>query len=203
MTVPTGYRENKIHGKTEVEWAWEFHKNCDQLLHQRLAFFTAAQAMTLAAFMVLTNARFQLGVTPDRIWFIEAGRYTLNIFGFMLSVFTWIVTYPMVIRLDYLNETILDIKIPIYQKYHYAALETFRIPGWSIIDPILARLGFSPQDREPRRFYRNIIPKILPTVEMLMWAILFWLLVWADVTVGSVSQSATCPQVGPSAHASP
>jgi hypothetical protein len=28
-------------------WVWEIHKNCDQLLHQRLASFTAAQAMTL------------------------------------------------------------------------------------------------------------------------------------------------------------
>jgi hypothetical protein len=77
----------KLHGKTEVEWAWEIHKNCDQLLHQRLASFTAAQAMTLAAFMVLTVARFQPNIPADRIIFVEAGRYVINLFGLILSVF--------------------------------------------------------------------------------------------------------------------
>ena len=39
-------------------WVWEIHKNCDALLHQRLAAFTAAQSMALVSFTALTVARF-------------------------------------------------------------------------------------------------------------------------------------------------
>ena len=49
----------------KLAWVWEIHKNCDGLLHQRLQSFTAAQAMTLAAFTLLTIARFNATNMPD------------------------------------------------------------------------------------------------------------------------------------------
>lgn len=172
--------EPKVHGKSEVEWAWEFHKNCDQLLHQRLASFTAAQAMTLAAFMVLTNARFQPGL-DERVVFIEFGRYLIDFFGLALSGFTWMVTYPMVKRLDYLNENILFEEIPMYKTYHQKALEDFKIPGWRWIDRALVRFGAPEHERTPRRFYRNIIPRYLPISEMALWSMLGGLMLLADI----------------------
>ncbi len=183
----------RFHGKTEVEWAWEFHKNCDQLLHQRLASFTAAQSMTLAAFMVLTNARFQPNIPADRLIFIELGRYTIDLFGLLMSIFTWIVTSPMVMRLDYLNKYVLANEIPVYNDYLYKSLDAFTIPGWQLVDRVLKWLGRSPEEREPRRFYRMIIPRILPIVELGLWIILFLLMVFADVFAGAPSASAPPP----------
>ncbi len=189
----------KIHGKTEVEWAWEIHKNCDQLLHQRLAFFTAAQAMTLAAFMVLTNARFQLGIPPDRVHWIEAARYTLNLFGVTLSIFTWMVTKPMVMRLDYLNKTILTPSIAIYNGYLNDALASFTIPCWSWIDWGLMQAGVPAEERTPRKFYRNIIPSTLPKVELGFWLVLLGLLIGADLVTRSAPAVSAVPPNLPAA----
>jgi hypothetical protein len=149
-------------GKTEIEWAWEFHKNCDQLLHQRLASFTLAQSMTLAAFTLLTVARFQGALDPNRVHYVEAGRYLIALFGLLMAVFGWLVTYPMLERLDYLNNKYLTEEIPVYKAYLVTALEGARLP-WS-------------KRQFPFNFYRRIIPIWLPAAECMFWILLIGLM---------------------------
>jgi hypothetical protein len=62
--------------KDQRSWIWEIHKNCDQLIHQRLASFTAAQAMTLASFSVLTVARFNAAtnIAQGRLCLLDIAR---------------------------------------------------------------------------------------------------------------------------------
>src|SRR2546423_13368887 len=70
-------------------WIWEIHKQCDQLLHQRLASFTAAQAMTLAAFTLLTVARFNADpqkIDLTRINLLDRSRFIVIGFGVFLAV---------------------------------------------------------------------------------------------------------------------
>jgi hypothetical protein len=147
--------ERKQGGKTELEWAWEIHKNCDHLLHQRLAAFTAAQAMTLAAFTLLTVARFN--VDPDkipiaRINLLEAARVLVLLLGLATALLGMFVAKPMFRRLEYLNDNFLY-KIPVYHAYREAAVG--------------ARL----------RWYKNIIPVHLPAIEIGFWVLLLMLLV--------------------------
>jgi|SRR5208283_1627642 len=92
--------------KEQRSWIWEIHKNCDQLLHQRLASFTAAQAMTLASFTVLTVARFQADpckIDPFRIRLLDISRIGVATFGLFLAFAGWLVTYPMLKRLRFLS----------------------------------------------------------------------------------------------------
>jgi hypothetical protein len=148
--------------KTEIEWIWEFHKNCDQLLHQRLASFTLAQSMTLAAFTLLTVARFQGQVDPCRIPYVEAARYLVAIFGLLMAVFGWLVTYPMLKRLEHLNKKYLTEKIPVYKEYLDTVLESTKFPwtGWKF----------------PFKFYKDVIPIWLPAVEFGFWILLISLM---------------------------
>jgi hypothetical protein len=105
--------------KDERKWVWEVHKNCDQLLHQRLASFTAAQAMTLASFSVLTVARFNAaaGMPEGRLELLDKARVGIAFFGLFLAFVGWLVTYPMFKRLNYLNHSFL-FRDKTYQEYH-------------------------------------------------------------------------------------
>jgi hypothetical protein len=139
--------------RTELEWAWEIHKNCDQLLHQRLAAFITAQAMTVAGFMTLTIARFQPGLSVERALWIDGGRYALIIFGFVLALAAMAVSWPMYRRLQFLNNQYMR-KLEVFDQY---------------LNHINGPIRYA--------WYRLIIPFWLPLVEMIFWAILF-LLVW-------------------------
>jgi hypothetical protein len=161
-------------GKTEIEWVWEFHKNCDQLLHQRLASFTLAQSMMLAAFTLLTVARFGSGLDPCRAGYVEAGRYLIALFGLLMAGFGWLVTYPMLKRLDYLNDNYLKKEIPAYAVYVDTALDQINL--WWIKGRSLVRL------------YKGVIPKWLPAAEAIFWLCLITLMTTAIFT-----NPAKCP----------
>jgi hypothetical protein len=106
--------------KEQRNWIWEIHKNCDQLMHQRLASFMAAQAMTLALFTLLTVARFNADPTkfaPPRIVLLDISRLGVTVFGVFLAVGGYLVTYPMRKRLQYLNDKFFFPKDKIYRDY--------------------------------------------------------------------------------------
>jgi hypothetical protein len=163
VKTPRSPRSAPDSGKTDLEWAWEFHKNCDQLLHQRLTAFTNTQAMTLAAFTLLTIARFNTAVPAERIGYFEAGRVLIAVLGLIMALLGGLVTYPMYRRLQYLNTQFLIDKLPGYREYVITSLDDMRLP--------LIRLKF------PLRVYRSIIPIWLPLVEVAFWVILLILLV--------------------------
>ena len=141
-------------GPTNVAWVWEIHKNCDSLLHQRLQSFTATQAMTLAAFTLLTIARFNATNMPDfRLTLLDYSRILVACFGLLTAVYGWLVTYPMFKRLQYLNLTLTA--DPTYKSYIDAADTTMKVP--------FVRIDF------PLRIYRNVIPIWLPLTELGLW----------------------------------
>jgi hypothetical protein len=148
-------------------WVWEIHKQCDQLLHQRLASFTAAQAMTLAAFTLLTVARFNadpVRIAQERIHLLDISRLIVIVFGGFLAVASSLVTYSMFRRLNYLNRRFL-FRDEIYDAYFYSI-------GWMV------------------PFYRYIIPVGLPVAEFGLWALLLYLLrqgILADVSLPAVT----------------
>jgi hypothetical protein len=172
--------------KTDFEWAWEFHKNCDQLLHQRLTAFTATQAMTLAAFTVLTIARFQTGVSPDRLVYVDLGRYLIAIFGLAMAACGWLVTYPMYRRLQYLNTHYLAKENGVYKAYIETAVEGMKVP--------ILKFDF------PLRTYRRIIPIWLPLSEIVLWVGLMMLTSIANI---AASGSAKDPPPPPQAEIAP
>jgi hypothetical protein len=149
---PAVVPEQQNFGKTEYEWAWELHKNCDNLLHQRLASFTAAQAMTLAAFTLLTVARFNASdkIPQGRLDLLETAGMLVLFLGLITAIMGYLVTRPMFKRLEILNIEYLA-KNPVYARYRDA-------PG-------------------PRwRLYKIIIPDVLPAVEIGFWIYLLYLL---------------------------
>jgi hypothetical protein len=156
-------RELVPFAKVQRQWVWEIHKNCDQLLHQRLASFTAAQAMTLAAFTLLTVARFNAdpkNISMERIWLLEGSRVLVILFGAFLAFAGFLVTYPMFKRLRYLNETFLFPLDQIYSDY-------FHCIEWT-------ESKWSPASKTifPFPLYRKIIPLWLPVSELVLWGFL-------------------------------
>lgn len=143
-------------GKSDYEWAWEFHKNCDSLLHQRLASFTAAQAMTLAAFTLLTVARFNasgmMEMSAMRINLLEWARALLLILGLLTAIMGLAVTAPMLARLEFINNAYLN-QNPVYEAYKLSA-QNSAFNGW----------------------YKYVIPRALPAVEIIFWLLLLLLL---------------------------
>src|SRR5579859_4182627 len=141
------------------KWAWEIHKDCDQLLHQRLAAFTAAQAMTLTSFTVLTVARFGVkaadNIPPIRIVLLDVSRVFIALFGLLVAVFGWLVTYPMLKRLEALKEVLREDQI--YNK-HIEIVEDLPVPFLKI------RFSF--------KIYRDVIPVWLPISEFALWIML-------------------------------
>lgn len=162
----------------EYKWAWEIHKNCDQLLHQRLASFTAAQAMTLAAFTLLTVARFNAAanIPVTRLVLLDCSRLFIVAFGLILALFAWFVTLPMLRRLLFLNEYILK-RDDLYRRYIDFIDNPFSLFDREVSiapdgSPVLP--GLKPWDlRFPLTFYRNIIPMWLPLTEVTVWILLF------------------------------
>ena len=145
------------------KWIWEIHKNCDQLLHQRLASFTAAQAMTLASFSVLTVARFNaVGMPEGRLNLLDDARAWVVGFGIFLAFVGWFVTYPMFKRLMYLNQTFLFPGDTIYSDY-------FNCIKWT-----KKTWGREKKRRTlfPYSFYNKFIPLWLPAAEGLFWLVL-------------------------------
>ena len=127
LSPPADMSEQQLHSRLHElvplttnrrSWIWEIHKNCDQLIHQRLAAFTAAQAMTLASFSVLTIARFNAAPTmaSGRLSLLDWARVWVVLFGIFLAAVGWLVTYPMFKRLNYLNQTFL-FRDKIYRDY--------------------------------------------------------------------------------------
>lgn len=165
---------------TDEEWkrAFEIHRNCDHLMHQRLTAFTALQAFTITAYATLTVARFQLGVPVERIVWFEVSRIGLISFGIVSAVFGWMVTFPMLVRLRYLNETYLN-DDPIYEKYIKAAHEDSRfnvlLPKHPRIDSLLRGRWIE---------YRTVIPIFLPLAEIGLWLVFLltlagaWISTW-------------------------
>jgi hypothetical protein len=153
--------------KEQRGWIWEIHKNCDQLLHQRLASFTAAQAMTLASFTLLTVARFNADpqkIAIERLWLLDISRVCVIMFGVFLAIAGIFVTYQMLKRLRFLNEKYLFPGDPIYRAY-YDCIE-WSEENWSS----------NTKTKFPYRFYRRIIPLWLPVAELLLWIMLLVLL---------------------------
>lgn len=156
--------------KDERSWIWEIHKNCDQLIHQRLASFTAAQAMTLASFSVLTVARFNAtGMPSERLWLLDYARVWVIAFGIFLAAVGWLVTYPMFKRLKYLNQTFLFPKDKIYLDYFDCI--KWKEKTWNCSTKKLTMF--------PYPLYNKFIPLWLPVAEGLFWLILLGLLVIA------------------------
>jgi hypothetical protein len=168
-----------LFAKEQRNWVWEIHKNCDQLLHQRLASFTAAQAMTLASFTLLTVARFNADpgkIAPSRILLLDISRVGVTLFGVFLAVTGYLVTYPMVKRLKYLNDKFFFPNDKIYRNY-------FDCIEWD-------ENTWSPtsKGRFPYAFYRNIIPRWLPLAEGLLWVFLLLLLVFG-ISISSLGRT--------------
>jgi hypothetical protein len=171
--------EQQIHGKLlnllqtrlmadERKWIWEIHKNCDQLIHQRLASFTAAQAMTLASFSVLTVARFNAatGMAEGRLELLDKARVWVIGFGIFLAAVGWLVTYPMFKRLQYLNQNFL-FRDKIYLNY-FKCIES-KESSWGT----KAEKGTI----FPYSLYKSFIPLWLPIAEGVFWLVLLRLLV--------------------------
>jgi hypothetical protein len=189
LSPPADMSEQQLHSRLHElvplttyrrSWIWEIHKNCDQLLHQRLASFTAAQAMTLASFSVLTVARFGAnvakaatattaaiaGVPPERLLLLDIARLGVIFFGMFLAVVGGFVTYPMFKRLKYLNKEFL-FSDKIYRDY-------FDCIEW---DEETWEPGS--KTRFPYPLYARFVPVWLPAVEVLFWVGLGGLLVVA------------------------
>ncbi|HME21106.1 MAG TPA: hypothetical protein VKI44_07055 [Acetobacteraceae bacterium] len=189
LSPPPHMSEQQLHSRLQElvpltmnrrSWIWEIHKNCDQLLHQRLASFTAAQAMTLAAFSVLTVARFNAtvatpattttaaigGIPPERLWLLDIARVSVILFGMFLAAVGGLVTYPMFKRLKYLNKAFLFEDNTYCNYFHCIEWDE---ETW---DP-------KSKTRFPYPLYARFIPFWLPAAEVLFWAVLFGLLVVA------------------------
>lgn len=162
-------QEELVLTKDQRQWIWEIHKNCDQLIHQRLASFTAAQAMTLASFGVLTVARFNAGegIPPLRLELLDEARVWVIGFGLFLAFVSWFVIYPMFKRLKYLNDTYL-FRDTIYSDYYHCI--EWRRKKWKYKTKSKLLLFY--------RFYKSFIPLWLPIAEGLFWLGLGYLL-WA------------------------
>ena len=146
--------ENTDSRSADYKWVWEIHKNCDQLLHQRLAAFTAAQAMTLAAFTLLTIARFKIDEDMvQRIPFLESSRFLVALFGLLVAVCGWLVTYPMYYRIQHLNQHLATDSI--YKEYLDVVDKDVKVP--------FIRIDF------PLKLYREVIPIWLPVFELGLW----------------------------------
>ena len=76
--------------KEQRSWIWEIHKNCDQLIHQRLASFTAAQAMTSRVVQPFNRRPiqcFQYGLVASRAFRRRPSvGHPLRNFSWLLSV---------------------------------------------------------------------------------------------------------------------
>jgi len=164
------------------KWMWEIHKNCDQLLHQRLAAFTAAQAMTLASFTVLTVARFQAqeSMPPLRVHLLDTSRILVALFGLLIAIFGWLVTYPMLARLQSLNKYLTE--DPIYKYYIDAADKKLALPFLSVSFPL--------------KHYRNVIPIWLPASEAVLWVVLLAFTAYAFLATLDPGAAAHAPGHG-------
>lgn len=152
--------------KEAIRWAFEIHKNCDSMLHQRLSAFTAIQSFTIAAYTLLTNARFQPSFPTERIFYLEFGRYAIGAFGISIAVFGWMVTYPMLVRLQYLDENYLT-KSDIYKKYLRDSIDE---GVYKMLHNNKSRISFSVPNIWKN--YRTIIPVWLPVAEIVLWVVL-------------------------------
>lgn len=154
----------------QLKWVWEVHKNCDQLIHQRLASFTAAQAMTLASFSVLTVARFNAGPTmpSGRLLLLDWARVWVVLFGIFLAAVSWLVTYPMFKRLKYLNQTFL-FRDRVYRDYIDCIKWQERTWGCETKKPAIFLYSI----------YNRFIPLWLPLAEGVFWLVFLGLLVFA------------------------
>ena len=116
--------------------------------------------MTLAAFTLLTIARFQATAPMGpRLQLLEYGRLSVAAFGFIMAIFGWLVTYPMFERLSDLNDLLTQ--DPIYSRYIKAADTKLRVP--------FVRIDF------PMRTYKLVIPLFLPLTELALWITLITL----------------------------
>jgi len=189
-------------------WIWEIHKNCDALLHQRLAAFTTAQSMALASFTLLTVARFNADpckISGWRIMLLDFSRFWIVLFGLFLSYATYMVTAPMLMRLDYLNEKYFFPNDPVYKEYiecienaEFVAKFEKRVGSPSLDKLLLWR--WSSKRQSFYKSYRSIIAVKLPTVELLFWTVL-GLLLLAGMTITLSGGTPGCPpnpqQIGP------
>lgn len=168
---------------SEEQWrrAFEIHKNCDQLLHQRLTAFTGLQAFAITAYAALTVARFQQAVSPERIIWFEVSRVGLISFGIITAIFGWMVTFPMLVRLRYLNDRYLK-QDKIYLEYideaHRQAPYNVLLENWPKLDSRLRARWIE---------YRNVIPILLPLFEILLWLLFLLTLVGASISTWAVS----------------
>ena len=179
LSPPADMSEQQLHSRLHElvplttnrrSWIWEIHKNCDQLIHQRLAAFTAAQAMTFASFSVLTIARFNAAPTmaSGRLSLLDWARVWVVLFGIFLAAVGWLVTYPMFKRLNYLNQTFL-FRDKIYRDY-------FDCIKWQ-------ERTWACETKKPTVFlysiYNRFIPLWLPIAGGVFWLVFLCLLVFA------------------------
>ena len=156
--------------------AFDIHKNCDQMLHQRLTAFTALQAFAIAAYTTLTIARFQAAVPSERIVWFEFSRVSLIAFGIVTAIFGWMVTFPMLVRLRYLNDKYLFTD-PIYKSYmldaHLDQNYNKLLLEWPKTDTYLRKKWLN---------YRYVIPILLPLFEISLWSIFLVALIGAWIS---------------------
>jgi hypothetical protein len=171
-----GEQEKEERAKIKIEWRdiWEIHKQCDALLHSRLTAFTALQAFSIAAYIALTVARFSSSLPPERADYVEYGRFGLILFGMLTALFGWMVTFPMLVRIRFLNgeylcnEKLFQQEAAAYTRYMYESLEDRRYNTLfynresTSATPKLGRARIWPR-------YTSVIPVFLPAVEMLLW----------------------------------
>ena len=182
---PVDFESLRAEPTPEYQVALEIHKNCDSMLHQRLASFTAAQSFSLAAFMLLTVARFQAALAPDRIVFLDAIRYAIIAFGIVLSVFGWMVTYPMLMRLRYLDD--------IYLRNNRVYAEDIDIEHVANTHDVFSQV---PGIKKLWRVYRWVIPILLPFAEFALWIFIFIVMTLAKVFTAEPTRNCPALEVG-------
>lgn len=151
-------------GKSETEWAWEFHKQCDNLLHSRLAAYFTGQSFLVTAFVISKSNFMQFG-HPTLI--------ALCVVGFLTSLLWLFVNVSMYIRLEGLNRRYLFTDSPggIGRQSDPSRRIIQSVFTYYIDGSIKGRNLWIPM-AVPVGIYKTFIPYFTPTLFVILWIFL-------------------------------
>lgn len=156
--------------KDEHEWAWEFHKQCDILLHNRLTAYFIGHSFLISAYTSFITSKFD-----NRVIFAKI----ICIVGIATAIVWLFVNVAMYSRLEALNQKYLFRRDPNRKKGDFdsvadGAAGTMReVFSFYIRDSIVEKsVPFTPI---PIRHYKTFIPYVTPFLFIIVWSVFIYL----------------------------
>ncbi|WP_139226233.1 hypothetical protein [Falsiroseomonas stagni] len=152
--------------KDEHEWAWEFHKQCDALLHSRLAAYFTGQSFLLTSFtLIIINPAHG----PKILLYLVA------ILGLFTGIIWLFVNVAMFARLEALNEKYLFRKNEDRLRVKFKAIENDKAEKMRDVFTFYIRDSIQETNLwfplpSPLRLYKYFIPYATPFLFVFLWA---------------------------------